>query len=73
MDVLKDSHLTDRNYQQYLSHYMDFLISENLEPDEVYARVAAVRAGKKPGPLPVKKQEADPDGLGLPRLPELPQ
>ena len=58
---------TDRTYQQLLSRYIDFLIGENLEPDVLHSRLSAVKSGKKPGPLPDKKQEPESDGLGLPR------
>ena len=67
IEVLGARRDTDRTYQQLLSRYIDFLIGENLEPDQLHSRLSAVKSGKKPGPLPDKKQEPESDGLGLPR------
>jgi hypothetical protein len=68
IDVLGEKLPMDRTYQRHLSRYIDFLINENLEPDELHRRLSLVKAGKKPGPLPDKKPEPELDGLGLPKL-----
>lgn len=68
LSILGEKSANDRTYQQYLSSYIDFLISENLESDEMHLRIALVRAGKKPKPLPDKKVQAEAEGLGLPKL-----
>jgi hypothetical protein len=68
MEILGDKHLTDRVYQAHLSRYIDFLISENLDPDELQSRLLLVKKGKKPGPLPGKRTEPESGGLGLPKL-----
>lgn len=67
IEVLGARRDTDRIYQQLLSRYIDFLIGENLEPDQLHSRLSQVKSGKKPGPLPDKKKEPESDGLGLPR------
>ena len=66
--ILGEKHATDRTYQQYLSKYIDFLISENMEPDEMHLRIGLVKMGKKPKPLPDKKAQPELEGLGLPKL-----
>lgn len=68
LSILGDKSANDRTYQQYLSSYIDFLISENLEDNEMQLRIALVRAGKKPKPLPDKKVQPEAEGLGLPKL-----
>ena len=68
MEALGDKVTVNRAYQQYLSRYIDFLITENLAPDELQSRLSDVKAGRKPKPLPDKKPEAELDGLGLPKL-----
>lgn len=67
IEVLGPRRDTDRTYQQLLSRYIDFLIGENLAPDQLHNRLSLVKSGKKPGPLPDKKQEPENGGLGLPR------
>jgi hypothetical protein len=69
MEVLKDQHLVDRTYQKHLSLYIDFLLSMELEPDELHVRLGLVKSGKKPGPLPDKRVSPETEGLGLPKLP----
>jgi hypothetical protein len=68
MEVLGERHLTDRAFQAHLSRYIDFLIGENLDPEELQGRLLLVRKGKKPGPLPAKRTEPESGGLGLPKL-----
>ena len=68
MEVLGQRHLTDRAFQAHLSRYIDFLIGEGLEPEELQSRLLLVRKGKKPGPLPAKRTEPESGGLGLPKL-----
>ena len=68
MEALGDKITADRAYQRYLSRYIDFLITENLAPDELQSRLSDVKAGRKPKPLPNRKIEAELDGLGLPKL-----
>ena len=68
LEVLGDKQYTDRTYQQHLSRYIDFLISVDLDPEELQRRLSLVKSGKKPGPLPDKKSEPEKEGLGLPKL-----
>ena len=68
MEALGEKHTANRTYQQFLSRYIDFLITENLPPDELQSRLLDVKAGRKPKPLPDRKPEAELDGLGLPKL-----
>ncbi|MEK0449168.1 MAG: hypothetical protein RL088_1436 [Verrucomicrobiota bacterium] len=68
MEILGEKHLTDRVYQAHLSRYIDFLIGENLDPDELQSRLLLVKKGKKPGPLPGKRTDPESGGLGLPKL-----
>ncbi len=68
LEVLGDKQYTDRTYQLHLSRYIDFLISVDLDPEELQRRLSLVKSGKKPGPLPDKKSEPEKEGLGLPKL-----
>ncbi len=65
---LGDKHHTDRVYQAHLSRYIDFLIGEELPPDELQDRLILVKKGRKPGPLPARKSAPESSGLGLPKL-----
>lgn len=68
MEFLGEKHHTDRTYQAHLSHYIDFLISEDLPHDQLQDRLILVKKGRKPGPLPAKKPAPESSGLGLPKL-----